>query len=520
MRRSRWLLPIGVALFVCYYLQSRSYGVNSDAAGQALQAWDMLHGNVLLSGWSLSDVSFYTTELPEYMLVELVRGLGPDVVHVSAALTYTLLVLLAALLAKGRTTGREGLVRALIAAGIMVAPQLSPGTQVLLLQPDHTGTGVPILLLLLLLERLPTRWWVPLAALAGLTWVQVADSMATYALAIPVILICGARFALLLVRTGPEGGWRRIQHDVDGRLALAGVGSVIAAPQVLKLITAVGGFRLHPVPDHLAPLSQLPGHADNLIKDLLLLFGADVFDAPAGFTTVLAFVHLVGVGLVVAGVGVAIGRFATLDRTGRLLVGGLVIVLGAGLFGTYMTGITGTHEIAILLPYGAVLAGRLAPVPLRLPVRWARAATVSLAAVAACYLAGLGYSAAQPSVPAQNAVLATWLADHGLTSGLAGYWQANEVRLDSGGAITLAPLNNGSVPASWESKSAWFDQDQVYANFVVSVSEPPQEAIKTSPSEAIAIFGAPARTYHYGRYTIQVWHMNLLSILANLDVIR
>ena len=66
---------------------------NSDGASNALQAWDMLHGNLLLHGWWLSDVSFYTTELPEYMLVELGRiGLNADVVHVGAALTYTLLV--------------------------------------------------------------------------------------------------------------------------------------------------------------------------------------------------------------------------------------------------------------------------------------------------------------------------------------------------------------------------------------------------------------------------------------------
>src|ERR1700730_18111426 len=78
--------------------------VNSDGAGNALQAWDMLHGNLLLHGWTLSDVSFYTTELPEYMLVELAIGLSANVVHVAAAATYTLVVVLAALLAKGSAT--------------------------------------------------------------------------------------------------------------------------------------------------------------------------------------------------------------------------------------------------------------------------------------------------------------------------------------------------------------------------------------------------------------------------------
>ena len=103
---------------------SRTEAVASDGASNALQAWNMLHGNPLLSGWLLGHVSLYTTELPEYMLVEAIRGLRADVLHVSAAITYTLLVLVAGLLARGRATGREGLVRMLIAAGIMAAPQM------------------------------------------------------------------------------------------------------------------------------------------------------------------------------------------------------------------------------------------------------------------------------------------------------------------------------------------------------------------------------------------------------------
>jgi hypothetical protein len=41
-----------------------------------------------------SDVSFCITELPEYLVLDMVRGPGPDVVHVASAFTYTLLMLL------------------------------------------------------------------------------------------------------------------------------------------------------------------------------------------------------------------------------------------------------------------------------------------------------------------------------------------------------------------------------------------------------------------------------------------
>ena len=126
-------------LFYAYLLQSRVLPTDADGAGNALQAWDMLHGNILLSGWSLSDVSFYTTELPEYMLVELVRGLNADVVHVAAAITYTLVGVLAMVLAIGRATGREAALRALVVAAIMLAPALGTASGVLPMAWAATG---------------------------------------------------------------------------------------------------------------------------------------------------------------------------------------------------------------------------------------------------------------------------------------------------------------------------------------------------------------------------------------------
>jgi hypothetical protein len=76
-----------------------------------------------------------------------------------AALTYTLLVLLTGLVARGAARGSEGIVRALLAAGIMVAPEIGGPTNTLLGSPDHTGTGVPIMATLLLLDRIRPRWY-------------------------------------------------------------------------------------------------------------------------------------------------------------------------------------------------------------------------------------------------------------------------------------------------------------------------------------------------------------------------
>jgi len=102
---------------------SWTVAATADGAAQALQARDMLAGNWLLHGWTLSDVSFYPTELPEYVVVEAIRPLGLGVIHVTAALTYTMLVLAVFALARGRAGGRGGALGGLLAAVIVLAPQ-------------------------------------------------------------------------------------------------------------------------------------------------------------------------------------------------------------------------------------------------------------------------------------------------------------------------------------------------------------------------------------------------------------
>src|SRR5271169_2849675 len=49
----------GVALFAFFLRISLSGRVDSDGVNNALQAWDMLHGNVLLHGWLIGDATFY-----------------------------------------------------------------------------------------------------------------------------------------------------------------------------------------------------------------------------------------------------------------------------------------------------------------------------------------------------------------------------------------------------------------------------------------------------------------------------
>jgi hypothetical protein len=510
--RLAWVTAAAVVclvLFWCYLRQAQTYQLNTDPAGQALQAWDMLHGNLLLRGWWLGDVSFYTVELPLNMIIEMIVGLRPVEISILAALIYTAVVLLTALLAKGSARGREGVVRALLGGGILLAPSLVLGTRVLMQGPDHLGTAVPILLMLLVLDRARERWWVPVVVGVLLTLAQVSDVLATFAGAAAVALACGVRVFLDVVRC--QRPLKSAGYDLS--LGLAAVISIGLAHLILWGINAAGGFYMRPPKNGLglAPISALPAHAGETVYNLLILFGADFFGQQTVVGVILALLHLTGVALALWGLLIGLSGFfgRAADRVTQVLVAGTVIILAAGIFGNYMSKIVGAHEIVTVLPFCAVLAGRL------LGGGLVKARLVPVLAVGlACYLGALAYNDTQPVQAPLHADLADWLEAHHLTTGLAPYWESNITSLNSGGRVRLAPLKPGGASANpYESHSAWYNPAVSRANFVVTVSAPPSDASLVTPAQVHAQFGPPARTYHFKEYTVMVYDYNLLTRL-------
>jgi len=511
--RAAVVVLAAAVLFVCYWRQSLTQPISSDGAANALQAWDMLHGNLLLHGWLLSDVSFYTTELPQYMLIEAIRGLGPGVVNLAAAMTYTLLVLLAGLLAKGDAGGREGRARFLLAAGIVLAPQLS-ATSTLLQAPDHTGTAVALLVVWLVIDRARPRWLVPVAVCVLLAWIMVADSIVLLTGIVPIAVAAGARAARALAKRA-EPDWHEL--SLAAAAILAGVFGVMAP----LIIRAAGGYTTAPVPGHIVGLDRLPGAARVTFHAALNIFGANVVAAHSALELAFAVLHLAGAALAAWAACLAALRFF---RARDLLVPALAVAIVVNLAAFLLTAqaLAATREIVAVLPLGAVLAGRLlAPRLLRPRLRAGKALRVPLrpvlAVVAAGYLAALGYGAAQPAVPAMSEPLATWLVARGYSHGLAGYWQASSTTLDAGARVSVSPVGPGPggrvVPGHWETSTLQYDPSRQYADFVV-VKDSGTYSTRWLRGAAERTFGPPRQTYVVGPYTIMTWHANLLTRLG------
>jgi hypothetical protein len=522
VRRRRWLAAAGFALFAAalfavYLRLSRTSPENSDQANILLAASDMLHGNLLLHGWYLTDVSFYTTELPQYALLEIFFGVHANTAHIAAAMTYTLAVLLAVLVARGGFTSRATVVRMLIAAGIMLAPQLGIGVAALLLSVGHIGTSVPVLLIWLLLDRAPARWYVPVLTALGLAWALIADQLVLIVGVVPLALVCALRVAETAVRErslARGAATRRYELSLIGAAGV-GAGLAWAAERVLRTL---GGYILHPIRFTFA--SNYSWASLHVLWAVPRIFGADYRGLAGGpyYIALLHWVSLVLVGLAL--LLVAWRFFAGIALVDQVLA--VAIVLNIVLFVTTGAGSQGPHEIAVVAPFGAALAARMLAGP---EASWTRAggglarrtrvvAYGAGLAVLLGYLAGLGHGVVRPAAPPDGSQLASWLEAHHLRYGLGGYWQSSIVTVDTGGQVKVRAVLGTSTmgPYLWLAKPSWYDPAAQQANFVVLDST--RSYLYWEPRAVIAkYFGRPAREYHLGAFTVMVWDRNLLSAI-------
>ncbi len=445
----------GVTLFAVYLHVARTAAVTSDGASNVLQAWDMLHGNPLLRGWQLSDVSFYPTELAEYMLIEGLRGLSPDVVHVAGAMTYSLLALLAALLAKGRATGREAIVRCVLAIGIMLAPQPGTGIYVLMGSPDHIGSTVPVLLTFLLVDRAPRRWYTPIGACLLLTVGLVADGIVLFTGILPVLAVAALR--TYLARFRHRRRWRDFRFDLA--LGGAAAAAIWLARTALAMIAGNGGFRLWPVAPTLVSSADLARSVTVTGRGFLLLFGANFLGDRVGLVAALAFAHLAGL---------ALAAWATL--AGRL---------------------TRTRLLPAL---AVVLAGYL----------------VSLGR-------DVIQPPAQPPSAELGDWLAAHHLVYGLAGYWDANITTLDTR--GRVALRPVLAHDTQITSDyWEVRSDWFNPATSYANFIVLVPSPPGFNRYPTVASVRHTFGQPFRIYylnvHLKNYTIVVWNKNLLADLV------
>jgi hypothetical protein len=484
----------GLALLVLFLRIAQTSPMNSDGANNALQAWDMLHGHILLHGWIIGDATYYTLELPVIAITEAFFGLHTIVMYLSGALVYLGVVLCAVILAVTGSLGAARAARAGVVAALLAAPTLIASDVWLPLGvPHHTGTTVFLLVCCLLVDRVPDRrWTAPLLCLilcAG----QIGDATVRYMTVPAIAVVCGYRaLAARKLRTA------------EAVNLVAAVVSVPLATAVRAAMRHFGSYLMVSPKTAIAPVTAWRHNAALTWHALLQVFGVQGAPGtrPAGAAAIFGIACLLAVA---TGVLRVLWRWRTARAAEQVLVVAIVINLGIYVISTLPTPRT-PFDIIAVLPCGAVLAAR-ALVPARIAGRLTALAVTGVAAVAA--LLPLSVAAAQPAAVSSWTQLTAWLHSHGLGYGLAGYWDGSEISLESGNQVQVrtVEVTGGKItPYPWETNTAWFDPTRHYANFVIiDLGKDPDLGGNAEP-----ILGTPSSSHRIGHWEVLIYDKNLL----------
>ena len=486
----------GLALAAFSLRISLSHPVNSDGANNALQAWDMLHGNATLHNWVLGDATYYTFDLPVYAITEIFLGLHTITQHVAAALIYVIVVACAAAVAVTDSRGPARAARCGVVVAVMAAPLLvHANVSTLLGQPDHTGTAAILLAAFLLIDRFPGRGFTSPLLCAILCAGQIGDDTIRF-VAVPAIVVVSVYRVLAA---------RKIRV-ADSAIAVAAAASVPLATAVRAAMLRMGAYSMIAPKTSLAPAAQWPHHAAIALHHIRLLYGTIVVPGAALGSVGTAF----GLACLLAA---AFGflrvawTWRTASRAEQLLCVAIIVNVGAYVFSTIPVP-SNDYELVAVLPCGAILAAR-GLVPGRIAGR--RAAHVAATAAGIAALLPLTAAATMPNAAQQTAPLAAWLEAHNLRYGIGWYWDASVVTVQSAGQVQVCAVSavpQGIGAYDWETDAAWYDPSQHDATFVVAPLSHQQDWFTAAIYNH---FGRPAATYREAGVLILVYRKNLLS---------
>jgi hypothetical protein len=491
---------------VLYNVARRAIATESDMATLVLEARSVLDGHLMLGGWRMLYDSFWTVEVPFYVIGVLIAGIDPVLLFLVPAVLAALLLTAAVLIAR---QGRRG-GPAVAAVGTVVALIGLPSNTwaVLLLHAGwHIGTMLWCLIAFAALRggRWGVGWWV---AVLFLTAGMLGD-LQTLALGLGPVAVAG------IVASARTRRW------LAGAPALTAAIAGFAGWWVIHTAaTAGGGYQTGSINLHATP-DQMHANVANIPGWLTQVFGTGTGTwGNTGVPAALGVVRYVALAAVLAAVAIALasilvgivtgnpGRPGT-DQSWRVDDVLVLACLADLVFYVYAGQTSDPGYLRYLAPFavfGAVLAGRTAGrAAERLgPGAVRRGLAVAGIALIAVFGTSLAITSAQPTRPITGADLAAFLTGHGLTNGVGTYWPASMTTVASGGTVTIRPVTaNGGKLVRYDRQSTtdWYTGQQF--QFLVFDTANPWGGV--DEGSAKATFGPFQNSYRIGSYEVLTW---------------
>ena len=505
---------VGLFLLASLYGRlGRTFTVNSDDATGVLEAEAFLQGNYLLHGWTVSNISFYTTDLPFYIIGMFFRGVSPSLLRDVPAAIYALTVGLAVWLAgRGRGDRRPawlGMAVTFILVGLPsggLAIWASAGF-------DHIGTTLMIIASLATLDTACGRavsWGRYALFTLALSLAIAGDTLALWVAAVPVIIVCAGRILKKV-----EGG------DGPNHVILLGscFCAIVASKSISKLIRMTGGFTEVPLIPQFSTIHAFLCNFVYLTEGVLDLYGADFFGRVLNGETACRLLGLLGPGFVAYSTYHAFPARQTpgasaenrADFLCEVLSVATAVNLAAYVFGHEATNLSSVRYVLPSFFYGAILAGRFGV---------GRAGCVSclypgIAMLAVVYAAFFGQGLLSPPAANPYVNLADFLYKKNLIYGYGTYWLSSVTTVSSENRVKVrAVIFDGEqlAPKTWIMDRRWYRDTP--AHFLVFWTSNDDHVDKTMRMQtATRTFGPPSEISRLGEHTVMIWDKDITPSL-------
>jgi hypothetical protein len=498
--RRRLLIGLGLPLLAALLIRiAWTQQILSDGSNTILEGSDFAHGNVLLHGWILSDVSFYALEVPVAALSVLMLGVSAAAVHLTAGLVFTLVIACTLWCERGSDARGTATRWVLVLAVLLVPLADSTALHTLIFGVDHLGSSVFILLSALIVDRLRGRWYAPWLLMPVLTLGEVSDGFVTYVGVPAVVGVCFWR--ILADRRLSWDHWDLL------RLAAAAVVSVPLARHMREAMRHLGAYAMTAPDTVMSPRSEWPEHLRSAWYGLRVLLG---FARPgAGIEGACTFaLGWVLLGLIVLGAIRTLWHWRTSHTAQRISVLLVPGALAAYTLSEQSAKAGNAFDLAGAVPFCALLAANAFPDRWGVGRRGLRKAAVG--AIGAVTAFAVLFAAAQPSAGASSAGLAARLRELQLSYGIGDYQLASSTTVQSGQQVTVRAVvgdGTGFEVYAWETRTPWYSAAKHDARFFVAGTS----GSGTTPAEVVRAFGRPEAEYPVGHYVVLVYSYNLLT---------
>ena len=473
--------------------------LNSDHANQILQAADILNGNVLLSGWNLTGVSFYFSEIPFYILGTLFAGIDTWAYIIAAALMVICAALAGFCLA---VSGKrdQTMPTVLLYLGLTGIPTL---TWLGYLR-GHCAIFIYFFLILLLVQKIYADEGIRTSHWAAFAVLSACGCMSDMQLLIiglgPLLLFCAG----ILVRNEPRFSWGK-----TARLAGTAVCGIAAGMAMDAMLMKAGHINKNGFLETRRFL-DLDRAADKFLlmgKGILNVFRTDIPLSGRGFLTILT---AAGILLTVLFFIVKVlGRFLRQgdgDPVSVILSISLLLMLTV----CFITDIYTSEDSARYIAYFPFAAGVLICRQISFKTSRQKVMPVFLFAfvLAACF-----HPLQTTRVESPQDRLADFLEENGLTYGFSDFWNASHTTVASNDRVRVRSIRVRmpvlNVPAyaemqNWFCKTEWYRPE--YSNFVAFDG---RNYLHVSEENISILFGEPDKILDNGEYRVFVYYHDI-----------